>query len=81
MSQNKFKNLCDIVIRFFKSTDFDVSVKNENIDGTVSKSEKAISVGIGQEGNRTNVKYEDNKISVSHESCTQDKKSDDTKNS
>jgi len=81
MPEGKFKRFCKTVAGFFKTTDFDVSVKNETMNGTVTKSEKVISVGIGQHGSTTNVKFEDNKISVSHDSVVaEDEKSDDTEN-
>ena len=80
MSEGKFIKCCKSIAGFFKATDFDVSVNSEHISGSVSKSDKTFNVGVGQQGSMTNVKIEDNKISVSHDSSVADKKSDDTEN-
>lgn len=74
----KFKTICKSVIDFIKGADFEVSVKNDNVDNKFTKNSDDIAISIGQGESKTSVEYQDKKFKVSHESTTK-KQDDDTK--
>lgn len=80
---SRFMKILKSIGVFFKNTDFELSVKNPAIIGNLNKEKNGISVGVDQDGLKTNVEYKDSKIKVSHEMTGKkiEEESDDSKDS
>jgi len=76
--ESGFKAFCKAILNFLKETDIEVSVKNPNVAGKVSKGDNSFTVGLGQDGSETSLEYKDNKVKVSHETKVAEEKTDDT---
>jgi hypothetical protein len=62
---------------FIKTTDFEVKLKNSDVEGSVSRESSDFAVGLTQNDTHTDLEYKDSKIKVRHETDVKD----DSKNS
>jgi hypothetical protein len=77
---NRFIQIAKKIINAIMGTNFEVSVKNDKIEGSISRNDKDFLMDIAQDGNKTNIAYQDSKLKVSHEmSGKTDSNGDDTK--
>jgi len=74
-SKKTFKQCISDVLDFFKSTDFELSMKNNDGKKLIKKESSNIEVGIEHKEIKTNIQYSGNKIKVSHENMSQEKTS------
>jgi hypothetical protein len=70
-----FKQFISDLLDFFKTTDFELSIKNDDGKKSIKKESSNIDVGIEHKEIKTNIQYSGNKIKVSHENVSQEKTS------
>ena len=66
--ESRIITFCKAAFNFFKCTDLQLSLKNSNIEGEITKAGGGFMLGVGQGNNRTDIEYKDNKVKVSHSS-------------
>ncbi len=72
------KECAKAVIDFFRETDFEVSMKQDNMTGKVVKEGSGFTLGVGQDSSDTEFNYKDKKVKVTHTTECMPKENHDT---